>query len=169
MFRGVVDAPATPYPVDTPRRRGRPKKAADTSIEDAAIIGALSVAISSMFIPPAMAFGEHWLLEEERANYLAELAHKALSTTGSKYGSIRKYLEKYTPWIALSIGVAQTVAPRIEETQRLRAAKAGDFSGVSTGENFDGPYAPGQQGQVPYGPYSPDGNPDAFKPYGGAD
>jgi hypothetical protein len=164
----VVDAP-TPYPVGTPRRRGRPHTATDTSIEDAAIIGALSVAISSMFIPPAMALGEHWLIDEAQSNYLADLAHKALSTTGSRYGSIRKYLEKYTPWVALTIGFAQVVGPKWEETQRLRAAKAGDFSGVATGENFGDVGPASQWGQVPDRPYPTDGATDAFKSFPGAD
>lgn len=116
-----------------------------------------------------MAFGGHWLLADEQSNYLADLAHKALATTGTKYASIRKYLEKYTPWIALSIGFAQVIGPRIEETQRLRSAPVEEWPSAIATENPGNPIEPVRERSDVDGHGQEIGGSDTFRPFGGAD
>lgn len=123
VFRG--ERVEKPFPVDSPRRRGRPKKV--NEIEQAATLGVFSTALSALFIIPSVALGPHWVLNDEEANTLAESLQKALSTLpGSTYGDLKKYLDRFVPWVALAIVAGQIVAPRIEETQRRRTERSGE-------------------------------------------
>jgi hypothetical protein len=91
---------------------------------DGATIGVLSTAISVIFIPLSIPLGEHWLLSDDEAFSIAEKLQAALSTLPSKnYADLKKYLDRFVPWVALVMAVGQVVAPKIEETQRLREAK----------------------------------------------
>jgi hypothetical protein len=120
----VVDADL-PYPIDAPRKRGRPKGSKATGeIEHAATIGILSTATSAIFIPLSVALGPHWSLSDDEAFTIAESLQKALATLpSSTYADLKKYLDRFVPWVALVLTVGQIVAPRIEQTQRERAER----------------------------------------------
>ena len=106
--------------MDSPRRRGRPKKM--DAVEQGATIGVLATGLSALFLIPSVTFGAHWALSDEEATTLGESLQKALSTLpGNTYVDLKKYLDRFVPWVALAIVAGQIVAPRIEETQRRRA------------------------------------------------
>jgi hypothetical protein len=158
-----------PFPVDAPRRRGRPKKV--NEIEQSATIGVFSTALSALFIIPSVALGPHWVLSDEEATTLAESLQKALSTLpGNTYVDLKKYLDKFVPWVALAIVAGQIVAPRIEETQRRRTERSAE-------EFPDGIEIPPIQhadktvwrGQETNGDGQNAGHPNPFESYPGAD
>jgi hypothetical protein len=162
-----------PYRIDAPRR-GRKKKAtagSDDRLEAAAMIGALSIAVSAAFIPPSLVYGEHWRLEDGEAFALAESLQKALQTLpGNSYADIKKYIEKFVPWVALTITAAQIVGRKWEITQYLKRERdAEDFSRATTAENF-GPANPsGERRPEATGIHTPNGDSDTFKPFPTAD
>jgi hypothetical protein len=162
-----------PFRIDAPRR-GRKKKAtagSDDGIEAAAMIGALSIAVSAAFIPPSLVYGEHWRLEDNEAFALAESLQKALSTLpGNKYADIKKYIEKFVPWVALTITAAQIVGRKWEITQYLKRERdAEDFSRATTAENFGPPSPSGERRSEASGIHTHDGDSDTFKPFASPD
>ena len=62
VFRG--EGIERPLPVDSPRRRGRPKKG-QSEIEQNATVGVLATAVSAIFLIPSVPFGAHWTLSDE--------------------------------------------------------------------------------------------------------
>ncbi len=102
-------------------RKGKSK--AESKIEEAATIGMLAVGLNALFGTLAIPFGEHWLLAEGESLILSDALDKALKTLpGTQYGFIRRYLEQFIPWVGLAIVAGQITLPRIEESQRKRAA-----------------------------------------------
>jgi hypothetical protein len=155
--------------VDSPRRRGRPKKV--NEVEQGATIGVLATALSAIFIIPTVAFGAHWALSDEEATTLGESLQKALSTLpSSQYVDLKKYLDRFVPWVALAIVAGQIVAPRIEETQRQRAERGAEefvagFEGAASGHADPS----GGRGQAANWNGQNAGRPDPFGAYPGAD
>lgn len=124
-FRGPVERP---FPIDAPRRKYRKKATKADDVEQTATIGILATAVSAIFIPLSIPLGPHWALSDNEAFTLAESLQKALSTLpGSTYADLKKYLDRFIPWIALTIVIGQTIAPKIELTQRIREAERAGF------------------------------------------
>lgn len=169
MLRGERERVERPFPVDSPRRRGRPKKV--NEVEQGATIGVLATALSAIFIIPSVAFGSHWVLSEEEANLGAESLQKALSRLpNNKYVDLKKYLDNIVPWVALAIVFGQIIAPRIEETQRKRAERSGEGFPSSIEVPANGYVDPAvRRGQAidRDGPHA--GNTDSFGAFPGAD
>ncbi|HET8676044.1 MAG TPA: hypothetical protein VFO63_09680 [Blastocatellia bacterium] len=171
VFRGEGRLDEKPYPVDAPRRRGRPKKpSAEAQIEHTATIGVLATAASAIFIPLSVVLGPHWILSDDEAFALAESLQKALTTLpGSTYGDIKKYLDRFVPWIALTIVVGQVCAPKIALTQQIREAERNPFPDGIEIPPSQHAHAPVRERSNADGYGSQAGSPDTFGTFPGAD
>jgi hypothetical protein len=89
---------------------------------------------------------------------------------GNSYADIKKYIEKFVPWVALTITAAGIVGKKWEITQYLKRERdAEDFSRATTAENFGPPGPSGERRPETPVVHPPDGYSDTFKPFPAAD
>src|SRR5206468_8020115 len=86
-------------------RRGKGKSQA-AKIEQAALVGLISVGINTVYSTASIFLGPHWELDDEESAHLAKAIDRALRTLpDSSYEIIRQYVEKIIPWVGLGIGL----------------------------------------------------------------
>jgi hypothetical protein len=108
--------------VGKPLKRGRRKKA--LHIEQAALVGLMAFAFSTIYDICSLFLGKHWVLEDDESTMMASSMDKALSTLPDQYYAlIRQNIEKVVPWVAIVVTAIAITYPRITETQRQRRHK----------------------------------------------
>lgn len=84
-----------------------------------ALVGMISIAVSTIYDICSLFLGKHWSLGDDESSMMASSLDRALSTLPDKYyGLIREHIEKTVPWIAVIITAIAITYPRIEESRR---------------------------------------------------
>lgn len=123
MDSGRIDPVEIPKKT-VPSRSKKPTNKADEKIQQAAIIGLISVGLNALYGTVALAYGEHWALQPTESQLLATQLNRCLETLpAGTYQDVTKYIEKYLPWVALAVTAGAITVPRIEQSRVKRETK----------------------------------------------